>query len=340
MTTTYVGIVRDHSGSMRSLSSGALKDYNILIDGIKQQSFESNQDIFVTVDECGVGPLGQTRLVEVNRPLKNLSPLGSYVANGSSTPLWDSVGELILAIESNVQMQHYRDPSTAYLVMVITDGYENSSRHWNARTLATKINQLQATDKWTFVFRVPVGNKQNLVRLGIPEGNIMEWEQTTASLAASTEQTRSGVTEYFTARTKGVTSTTKFFADLSKVSVSDVRASLEDITSKVRVAVVPHSRNGAQIRDFCNEYFGTYKTGAGYYQLTKPETVQGTKAIAIRSKVDGKIYSGIAARQMMGLPNYGNIRLVPGSLNQFDVYVQSTSVNRKLVAGTSVLYII
>lgn len=331
---TYIGLVRDHSGSMRSLASSAANDYNLTIDGIKQSILEENQTSTVTVVECGVGHRAEVRVVENDIPVTALKPLSSYHANGGATPLWDSVGEAITALEARAI---YAPHDAAYLVMVITDGAENSSRMWNASKIAEKIRRLQATDKWTFVFRVPRGYASTITKLGIPAGNVMEWEQTEQALVHSSTATVSGTQAYFKARSAGQTSVNKFYADLASVNVSQVKQALIEVKPDAKM-FVPPQEHGKMIQDFFNRYdTKPYAVGLGYYQLTKPETVQEQKRIVICDKVSGKYYAGASARQLLGLPAYGNIKLHPGSLGNYEVYVQSTSVNRKLVGGTHVL---
>jgi hypothetical protein len=60
--------------------------------------------------------------------------------------------------------------------------------------------------------------------------------------------------------------------------------------------------------------------------------------IAIRARNTGKIFAGADARKMIGLPTDQNARLHPGDHGEYDIFIQSESVNRKLVAGTGVLY--
>jgi hypothetical protein len=50
------------------------------------------------------------------------------------------------------------------------------------------------------------------------------------------------------------------------------------------------------------------------------------------------MYSGSDARTLIGLPTSGNARLHPGNHGNYDIFIQSTSINRKLVGGTGVLY--
>lgn len=336
---TYAAIVRDHSASMRSITRGAMADYNLSLDGLKE-SVDGTQEINLTVLECGVGATARVGVAELNQPVRNVRHLSSYGANGSGTPLWDSVGMAIEMLEKNVLYSDRVDPSTAYLVMVITDGAENASRQWDARRLAMKLRELQATDKWTFVFRVPRGDRAALTRLGIPDGNIMEWEQTDAGYTAATTQHTASTKAYFASRSAGLTATNSFYADASALVKEDVKAALVDMSGEVMVADVSVQHNGMMIRDFCERMFGVnYKTGQALYQLTKREEVQDYKRFAVREKTTGKVYMGAAARQMLGLPTYGLIKVVPSGSGPFNIFVQSNSVNRKLVSGTKVLYL-
>jgi hypothetical protein len=50
------------------------------------------------------------------------------------------------------------------------------------------------------------------------------------------------------------------------------------------------------------------------------------------------VYGGDQARDLLGLPRGQSIKLVPGRSGDYEVYVQSTSINRRLIPGTQVLY--
>jgi hypothetical protein len=66
--------------------------------------------------------------------------------------------------------------------------------------------------------------------------------------------------------------------------------------------------------------------------------VHDYKQIIIRDKKTGAVYSGAEARNLLGLPHNGNVKIIPGNHGAYDVFVQSTSVNRKLPVGTQVIY--
>lgn len=333
----YVGISRDHSASMRFLATYAAKDYNITIADIKANAIGG--DTIVSVVECGVGREGKVVRVVTNSTVSALTDIDPklYITEGYSTPLFDSVGSLIELLESSPDAQ---DPTVSFLVMAITDGEENSSVRWR-NTLFDKIRQLQATDRWTFVFRVPKGYARSLVKFGVHPGNIREWEQTEAGFAKSSQETSSALGEYYTMLRSGGTSTAKFYTNIADVSVEEIKKQLHDITDQVSFWVVCDSDDNSQIRDFCERHLNGQKLlkGAAFYQLTKSEkAVQDYKQIIIRDKNTGFVYTGDAVRDILGLPKYGDVKVAPGDHGQWDIYIQSTSVNRKLTLGTSILY--
>lgn len=91
------------------------------------------------------------------------------------------------------------------------------------------------------------------------------------------------------------------------------------------------------IKKFVEDNGAAFKKGRGFYEFTKVETIQGYKEIILMDK-SGDFYEGEKAREMLGLPIGESARIKPTSLEKYAVFVQSTSVNRKLVAGTRFLY--
>jgi len=338
---SYVGFSRDHSGSMRTIAHAAARDYNSKIESVRLSSQQNNLDTLVSVVECGYGETDRVRRVVINANSNVLQPIPemSYVADGRGTPLWDSVGELIEIFEATPDASN---KDVSFLVFIITDGVENSSRKYTARSLANKIRELTYTDRWTFVFRVPRGNGRKIANdLGISQGNIQEWDQTDKGVEVAAQRDAEAFTQYFTARSSGVTSTQKFYADLSNVSSADVVKAAEDISSEVMLWPVGAGDDGAEIRPFIEARLNgaPMLKGSAFYMLTKTEPkVQDYKKIILRDKTTNMIYGGDATRQMLGLPSYGDIRLAPKNLGNFDVFIQSTSVNRKLTKGSQVLY--
>lgn len=336
---TYFGISRDHSGSMRGIARAAARDYNSLIQSIKENSAAEQIDTIVSVVKCGVGVRGLIERDVTNSNVQTLQPImeSSYIADGHYTPLFDSVGELIEQLE---RAPDAKDPEVNFCIMAVTDGADNSSRVWRAK-LGQKIRELQSTDRWTFVFRVPRGYARDLEYLGIPRGNILEWDQTDRGVAQASQTTEVAMKTFYQATKAGTKSSKNFYStDLAGVKIGDIKKTLVDISSQVSIWNVEPKDDAKQIRVFCEEHLNhDMKRGAAFYLLMKPENeVQDHKQIAIRDKKTGAIYSGVNARQMLGIPYHGTVKVVPGNHGAYDIFIQSTSVNRKLVKGTQVMY--
>jgi hypothetical protein len=82
-----------------------------------------------------------------------------------------------------------------------------------------------------------------------------------------------------------------------------------------------------------------YQRGSAFYELVKTEkAVQASKLIVIRNRRDGAVYAGQSARDLLGLPTQGTIKLSPGDHGDWEIFIQSTSSNRHLPVGSKVLY--
>lgn len=334
----YVGLSRDHSYSMHSITKPAMNDYNQTVNGLRTSALQEGIDIIMSVVKCGYGRIPSVQREVTNSSIVAVQPLTTYEAQASGTPLFDSIGELIEMFESTPDAN---DPNVSFLVMAITDGEENSSKYWNKTKLIAKIKQLQATDRWSFIFRVPRGYKQTLVQFGIPEGNILEWDQTKRGVEQSTQATQTAFTEFYTGLKAGKKATRSFYTtDLTEVDVATVKAQLIDVSTQVTFWTVDTAHADMQIRDFCEEMSGAKMLkGAAFYELTKIEKeVQDHKQIALRERSTGKVFIGPAARDLLGLPAFGTVAVHPGNHAGYNVFIQSTSINRKLKLGTNVMY--
>lgn len=327
----YISFVNDHSGSMYNLASAAISDFNANIKAIKDAASRDMLDTVVSVCEIGFPDVRLSVTVSNPHVLREKT---TWSASGG-TPLWEGTLQLIEMLN---KLPDAGNPNVSFLVMLTTDG-EATDREHTFVALQNVMRNLITTGRWTFVARVPtvIGDKyvQKFLDLGIPAGNIQRWETTTAGMAQSTAQTTQAMSNYFTARSAGQKSSSVFYANAAAVNLNV----LTDISSKVSLYVVPQENNGIEIRDFVLSKRMQYLKGAAFYQLTKTEPrVQHDKLIVIRDRATGKVYAGADARKMIGLPENQNARLHPGDHKNYDIFIQSSSVNRKLVGGTGVLY--
>ena len=81
-----------------------------------------------------------------------------------------------------------------------------------------------------------------------------------------------------------------------------------------------------------------YHKGMAFYELVKNEHVQPQKLIVIQNRKTGKVYSGDNARKLLNLPNQ-EVKITVGDFGEWNVYIQSTSVNRKVIPKQRVLVV-
>lgn len=330
----YIVFVNDHSGSMSNIAAAAIKDYNANIEAVVNAANMEKLDTVVSVIALGM-PAGDqvTREVVISNP-HVLRPKTKWPTPGG-TPLFDAIGNGIELMES---LPDARDPNVSFLFVITTDGEEMHSRHYNRSRLGAKISQLNMDGRWTFTCRVPRGTTFRFDGLGIPSGNIQEWETTTAGMERATVATTQAMGSYFSSRAAGNKSTTVFYANAANLNTKQL-VEIPLKAPETSLYVVPHADNGIQIRDFVLQHRQEYLKGAAFYQLTKTEArVQPTKEIVIRDRSTGKFYGGKEARQAIGLDTVNNARLHPGNHGNYDIFIQSESTNRKLVGGTGVFY--
>ena len=96
----------------------------------------------------------------------------------------------------------------------------------------------------------------------------------------------------------------------------------------------------AAIKAFCTAMGAVFKQGRGFYEFTKTVTVQENKEVVLEHRKSGDLFTGEAARNMIGLPygTRGRVNPKDSKLSDYVVFIQSTSNNRKLLAGTRFLY--
>lgn len=106
----------------------------------------------------------------------------------------------------------------------------------------------------------------------------------------------------------------------------------------MKVRLIPVTETST-VKQFLNSKGLPYKKGSIFYQLTKKELIQDAKSILVRRKSDNQFLIGEGLRGILGIPT----ETVAFTLNlteiaDFDVFVQSTSPVRKLLADTYMVY--
>ena len=322
----HVALVLDGSSSMNGHKNKLVKVADEQIRYLALRSEELQQETRVSVYLFA----DRVTCLIFDMDVMRLPSISDLYRVGGMTALVDATlkSQDDLATTSQIYGDH------AFLSFVLTDGMENASRNSWA-TLSRLFTD--AEENWTVAFLVP--NQQGVAyveRIGVDRGNIAVWDTTSATGIVDAVSTIKTATDNFmTNRAAGVRGTRSVFSTgADAVNKSTVR-SLKPLKSNEFVLFPVHQKT--RIDDFVAGLGMHYVKGMGYYQLTKTENIQPQKQIIIVEKATGKAYSGREARQIIGLPETGTVRVKPDYNPEYDIFVQSTSFNRNLVPNTKVL---
>jgi uncharacterized protein YegL len=326
----FVALVLDASSSMNSCQRQAeicFKDIARRLESDKDQTTYVSLYTFDTYVKHHAA-----RLDAGSVQYKDFLAKFRYYPSGQ-TAMFDAVGE---ASEELGNADIKANDDVSFLVMVFTDGEENASLRWNVNRIKKLIAENQKTDRWTYVFNVPPGHKQELIRMGVPADNVREWDAANAeSVRETATVTTNAMEDFYRQRAAGVKAVRSFYTtDLSAIDPTVLKKQLKNVSRNFTAIPVGKEE---PIADFVSRHNGGhYEIGTAYYQLTKPEIIQRDKDILIAEKGKKTIYGGDAARTLIGL-GHVDTKVTPGNHSNYDIFVQSTSPNRKLVRGSRLL---
>ncbi len=145
---TIYHLIVDRSGSMSDCIEATINGYNEQLNRIRAMQTEfPDQDIRMGLTMFNT----HIDMQAVAKDLKNATSLSrkNYVPDGG-TALYDAIGQSVLHLEESFGRQS--DIPATFVIVVLTDGYENSSNLFNLQQIRSLIERLEATEKWTFSF--------------------------------------------------------------------------------------------------------------------------------------------------------------------------------------------
>lgn len=328
--TMNLVILVDASGSMNGHESNVNKILQDQISDIRKTKPDANISIGSFNSDMMSKKFNLDYLYnnEKGEDLEDIDP-SSYKPDGG-TPLNDALLDAISKLET------LDTKTTANLIVVITDGEENTSKTSTAK-IAKMISELRKTDRWTFAIACPALYTTRIEQnYGIPAGCITSWNQTTEGFRDVSRKLTRGTTMSYSNMQTGNLSNVNYFTPDVDLTTKTIKSNLDEVTDQFKLFNVKNSDN-LTISSFVTSKRMKFSIGDAYYQLSKPETVQDYKNIVLMKNSTGKLYSGGEIRNLLSIPESGTIKLMPNRNLEYTVYIRSTSWNRKLVPGTKVL---
>lgn len=138
--TIHLHLILDVSPSMRTRWPQTISGLNEYMDAIRKDQSDNDQPYRVTMTTFSADVETPYNNVELDSIPKftneNLQP------HGWGTALYDAIGPTVQAI----------DTTEAVLVVIITDGEENSSQNWDSDKLTKLMDERQARGNYTYAY--------------------------------------------------------------------------------------------------------------------------------------------------------------------------------------------
>lgn len=142
---TEIIFILDRSGSMHHLESDTIGGYNSFLDQQKAEEGEARVTTVLFDDRY--------EILHDYVDIMDVQPITKkeYFARGS-TALLDAVGKTIKEVEHRQNFTAEDATPEKTMVVIITDGMENSSREYSLDTVKKMVTAQQEKHGWEFIF--------------------------------------------------------------------------------------------------------------------------------------------------------------------------------------------
>lgn len=171
---TQVVFILDNSGSMQTIQKSTISGFNEYIQDLKKDK-KANYKFSLTLFNTDL------EILYTSEPIENVEELNTitYHPNGM-TALYDAVCTTVKKVEKKAK------PNQKTIVVIMTDGEENSSAEFDKRDMSSLIKKLEKTGKWSFVY---MGANQDAYRnaqaYGIRVDNAVNLQATTTGMRSA-----------------------------------------------------------------------------------------------------------------------------------------------------------
>jgi uncharacterized protein YegL len=142
---TAITVILDKSGSMNSIRNDVIGGFNSFIED--QKKFDGEATVTLTLFDS------EYNIKYINKDIKNVDLLNTknYVPSGN-TALNDAVGRTIDELGNRLDNLKEDEKPGKVIVVIITDGEENSSREYQLKKVKEKIEHQQKIYNWEFIY--------------------------------------------------------------------------------------------------------------------------------------------------------------------------------------------
>jgi uncharacterized protein YegL len=165
---TEILCVLDRSGSMSRIIDDAIGGFNEFIKDQKEIEGEATMSVALFDDNY--------QLLYDNVDIKEVEEFDRKTWTlGGMTALNDAIGKMINDVENRRAKQSEDEKASKVLVVIVTDGYENSSKEFTAQQVKDLISK-KKKDDWQFIFLAATDDAFTTSSgYGISAGNTMQF---------------------------------------------------------------------------------------------------------------------------------------------------------------------
>lgn len=194
---TEIALILDRSGSMECLRDETISSVNNFLEGQRKLP-----------GECRVTLVQFDNAYEVNYESKSLrmgiEPLTreTYAPRGF-TALLDAIGRTVSNLGDRLALMAEKDRPGKVIVVIITDGQENSSKEYTKERVAQMTKRQTEEFNWQFLY---LGANQDAIQvgagMGFARGQTMSYSASPAGVAVTSQQVGDVLAAYRSGQTK------------------------------------------------------------------------------------------------------------------------------------------
>lgn len=332
----HIALVLDASSSMQQHRAKLIKVVDDLVKNLAKQVI-GDQETRVSVYRFS--DADKVECIYYDKDVLRLPSIAEHYKTDGWTALNDGTLKAVQDLQKYPEL--YGDH--ANLVFVLTDGKENVSRN-RIEVLRSVVTVLP--DNWTMCALVPkstgydsfyggpASGKVWAKQAGFHDGNVMEWDTTSAQGITDVGVALSNATTaYATMRETGVRSATGLFSTKADVLNEEnlLAAGATRLTGKYQLVQARGTAPKLKTQDFVEGLGLKYRNGMLFYQLIKNEKIQPEKDLLVLHKKSRKVWQGTAAiRKVVGLSD-AQQSVKPDVNDEYALLVQSQAPNRHVV---------
>jgi hypothetical protein len=195
---THITVILDRSGSMESIRDDIIGGFNSFVRDQRKQPGTA------TLTLVQLDPQAPYETVHRFEPVQSVETLTreTYVPR-ASTPLLDALGRGINDLERTIADMGNEERPSKVVMVIITDGQENSSREFNRGQVVKMIKDRSEKDDWQFVFlSADLAAIGDAMSYGIQGDSALLFEKNHGGTAAAYASLTAQISDYRTGKKK------------------------------------------------------------------------------------------------------------------------------------------